>query len=673
MSFRLKTILGIALIELLLLSVLIVSGLGYLRGSNEQQLIDRAQTTAQLFATMTSDAVVATDLATLDVLVGQTVTNPGIVYVRVRHAGGAVLAEAGDPEALSDEFAPDASIEEASRDMRFDVRHAIDVAGTTFGQVEIGMDTAPLSVILAGATRWMLTVAALEIVLVGVFGYLLGRMLTRQLSSLQAGAKRVAEGQFGHEIDVKGRDELADTATSFNQMSAALKTFAADLDAARRRAEEGRVQAENVLQDAVESLSQGVLIIDRDENVLHLNSAYAQFYLGVGDVLATADTLTAVANITQPLVDAEDVPEDAERSADKALSEDAPAPSRLERLRGAGACDNWTSRLANGRQLLHSRRPLEGGGFVFVETDVTALYEAHERSRKLEIELLQSQKLEALGTLAGGIAHEINTPIQYIGDNLSFFKESVDDLFGVVDQQRKLIDQIAGAGASPEEIATCLEACEAADLDFLREELPDAVGQSSDGVKQVSNIVLAMKEFAHPTSKEKTAVDLNRVVERSLVVCRNEWKHAAEMDLVLADNLPKVFGHEGELNQIVLNLVVNAAHAIKAKDAGTGTITVGTRADGDSVYLDVADTGTGIPETVRQKIFEPFFTTKEVGKGTGQGLAICHDIAVNKHGGEIQVETTPGQGTTFSVRLPTASVQDGISGSAISDAAEALA
>jgi signal transduction histidine kinase len=171
-------------------------------------------------------------------------------------------------------------------------------------------------------------------------------------------------------------------------------------------------------------------------------------------------------------------------------------------------------------------------------------------------------------------------------------------------------------------------------------------------VAQVSRIVLAMKEFSHPSSKERVPVDLNAIIERATIVCRAEWKHAADLDLQLNPDLPAMLGFEGELNQVILNMAVNAAHAIADKGAGQGLITIRTAAIPGGVELCVTDTGTGIPEALRRRIFDPFFTTKGVGKGTGQGLAICQDIVVNKHGGTIDIETVPGEGTSFIMRFP---------------------
>jgi len=243
-----------------------------------------------------------------------------------------------------------------------------------------------------------------------------------------------------------------------------------------------------------------------------------------------------------------------------------------------------------------------------------------------------------VGRLAAGIAHEINTPIQYVGDNLEFLGEAI----GVF--RERIEGGGSGGGVSDD------------DVSFYLEESPKAISQAREGVARVAGIVRAMKAFSHPGSGEKTLGNLNQDLLNTITVSRNEWKYVADLKTELDDNLPPVPCYPGELNQVYLNLIVNAAHAIGDKvdreKGEKGLITVATRLDGDWVEIRISDTGTGIPESVRERVFDPFFTTKEVGKGTGQGLAIARDVIVNKHGGTITFETEEGKGTTFIIRLP---------------------
>ncbi|HSK97537.1 MAG TPA: ATP-binding protein [Euzebyales bacterium] len=292
--------------------------------------------------------------------------------------------------------------------------------------------------------------------------------------------------------------------------------------------------------------------------------------------------------------------------------------------------------------------PGRNGTVLLMLRDVT------ERQR-LENELQHAQRLEAIGRLAGGIAHEINTPIQFIGDNVRFLQQSFTTTVSLVESYRQCL--FGGGDMSRAERVAVAEAAErTADVNFLTEEVPAAVNETIDGVQRVATIVKAMKAVGRASQAEQTAADLNAALESTLVVSRSEYKHLAHIDLDLGD-LPPVVCHVGELNQVFLNLIVNAAHAIAERVAETGErgrIGLRTRADGDDVVIEISDDGAGIPEEIRHRVFEPFFTTKEVGKGTGQGLSLSRSLVVDRHGGTISVDSTPGVGTTFTIRLPVA-------------------
>ncbi|MGB9083134.1 MAG: ATP-binding protein [Terriglobales bacterium] len=274
----------------------------------------------------------------------------------------------------------------------------------------------------------------------------------------------------------------------------------------------------------------------------------------------------------------------------------------------------------------------------------------------LEHQLLQAQKLESVGQLAAGIAHEINTPTQYIGDNVRFLKEAFHDLDGVRASYERLLAAAQNNAVSGETVQEVMDRLQHADANYLFEEIPKAIDQSLEGVTRVAKIVGAMKEFSHPGTKDKTQLDLNHAIECTLTVARNEWKYVAELETEFDPSLPRIACQPGEFNQVILNLIVNAAHAIAdvvGKDGSKkGTIKVQTRNCKDWAEIRIHDTGTGIPDSVRARVFDPFFTTKEIGKGTGQGLAIARSVVVDKHGGTIHFETAEGRGTTFVIRLP---------------------
>ena len=279
---------------------------------------------------------------------------------------------------------------------------------------------------------------------------------------------------------------------------------------------------------------------------------------------------------------------------------------------------------------------------------------AHEKAllERTEMELRLAQKLEAVGQLAAGVAHEINTPMQFIGDHIDFLKTAHHDLQTLLLKYKEL-HTVLNQSSMPESILKDIENLEVQiDLPFLQQKCPQAFEKTQAGVERVSRIVQAMKEFAYPSQTKKAAADINQAIENTLIVAKNEYKYIAEVETELS-SLPPVYCHIGDLNQVFLNLIVNAAHAIDAKgDTAKGLIRIETRQDGGDVEIRIADSGTGIPQNIQSRIFDPFFTTKAIGKGSGQGLAIARSIVVDKHNGAITFATGENQGTTFIIRLP---------------------
>jgi signal transduction histidine kinase len=272
--------------------------------------------------------------------------------------------------------------------------------------------------------------------------------------------------------------------------------------------------------------------------------------------------------------------------------------------------------------------------------------------KRASAELLHSQKLAAIGTLAAGVAHEINTPAQYVGDSLHFLSSAFSDIRSVLHTYRRVLDGLADS--RPELLDEVALAEDQADLAYLEESTPKALDRAADGMSRISHIVGAMKEFAHPKQSEKSPADLNRAVETTLTIARNEYKYLADVETDLGD-LPPVTCHVEDINQVLLNLVVNSAHAIAQRGAGDsqrGKIQIRTAREGERVRIEVEDTGCGIPDAIKGRIFEPFFTTKEVGRGTGQGLSIARSLIVEKHGGSLTFTSQEGVGTRFVVRLP---------------------
>ncbi len=279
------------------------------------------------------------------------------------------------------------------------------------------------------------------------------------------------------------------------------------------------------------------------------------------------------------------------------------------------------------------------------------------QQRKLEARALQGEKLQAIGQLAAGIAHEINTPMQYIGDNVAFLGDGFKDMLKLIQDYRGIVDVLKQDPAKAELVHRVDEAEEAADIEFMQKMALKAVSSASDGVDRVRKIVYAMKEFSHPGGMEKQPADLNRALENAMTISAYSWKGVAAAELNLSPSLPPVNCQIAEVNQVILNLIVNAAHAIadcKGSDpeCPLGKIHVETEVKQGYAEMRITDTGGGISESIRHRIFEPFFTTKEVGRGTGQGLAMARTIIEEKHGGYIDFATEVGKGTTFIVGLP---------------------
>ncbi len=287
---------------------------------------------------------------------------------------------------------------------------------------------------------------------------------------------------------------------------------------------------------------------------------------------------------------------------------------------------------------------------------IETLKDMSER-KELERQLVHAQKMESVGQLAAGIAHEINTPMQYLGDNTRFLKDAFDDLTDLCGKFSNLKEMATKGTVSKEMIDEIDNALEDADLEFIKDEVPQAIDQSLDGIDRVSRIVRSMKEFSHPGVESKTLFNINRGIDTTVTISRNEWKYVAEIETKLDSNLPLVPCLPGDFNQAMLNIIVNASHAIgdkaeKTGDKEKGRINITTKRDGDFAEICISDTGGGIPDSIKDRVFDPFFTTKEVGKGTGQGLSFVYSIIVDKHDGSLSFESEEGIGTTFKILLP---------------------
>ncbi len=284
------------------------------------------------------------------------------------------------------------------------------------------------------------------------------------------------------------------------------------------------------------------------------------------------------------------------------------------------------------------------------------LAQALAELRGTQAKLLQAEKLQAIGQLAAGIAHEINTPTQYVSDNTVFAQRAVSGLLEAFAAAEAVVKAAKAASLEPELVQNAEKTRAKAKFDYVAKQLPRALEQALEGLGRIGSIVHAMKEFSHPSGVEKRPANLREAIESTVAVARHEWKYVAEVEVNLDPDLPLVPILRNEFNQVILNLIVNAAHAIGEVTEGgatrKGKITITGQQHEETVELRVSDDGAGIPEAARPRVFEPFFTTKEVGKGTGQGLAIAYSVVVDKHRGNIFFETERGVGTTFVIRLP---------------------
>ena len=328
----------------------------------------------------------------------------------------------------------------------------------------------------------------------------------------------------------------------------------------------------------------------------------------------------------------------------------------------------WTSEMQNRRkngELYWERVSISGvrdehsqiTHYIAVKEDITARKQEEEQRRDMENRLQLSSKLESVGSLAAGVAHEINTPTQFVSDNVRFLGDSFKQLFNVISAYKKHVAEHPECTQRLKEVTDVEKENE---FDYLITEIPRCLEQSLDGLRRIGKIVGSLKEFSHPGGDDKNHANLNRAIETTIAVSRHEWKYVADVETELDPELPQVNCILDEINQVLLNLVVNAAHAIedaiKKRDEKRGRITIRTRKEGANAIIEVQDTGCGIPEHVRARIFEPFFTTKAIGKGTGQGLAIVQAVIVKKHRGTIGFTTELGKGTTFKISLPISSV-----------------
>jgi two-component system NtrC family sensor kinase len=402
----------------------------------------------------------------------------------------------------------------------------------------------------------------------------------------------------------------------------------------RKKAEEELKQSEQRYRNLVENISEGMMELDEQGNTTFCNRRVAEI-LGYDHSEILSD---GTFKLIEPSARSFHLREWEERRQGKV------GRYELIALKKDGV---RVPLMVFSSPIMDEQRNFKGA--LVIMSDIT------ER-KMLESQLLQSQKMEAVGQLAAGIAHEINTPTQYVTDNIQFLENSFGSILGILREYEALGGRLQ-AGEEVSERCSALEArSREIDLEYLLEEIPLALSQTREGLNRITRIVRSMKEFAHPGLETKALLNLNQAIETTVTVARNEWKYVAEVETVFDPDLPSVFCIPGQINQVFLNILVNAAQAIAGevedKSDQKGKIEIRTIKKDREVEVRISDTGPGIPSSIRERIFEPFFTTKEPGKGTGQGLSIAHRIIVQNHQGQLSVDSDPGQGTTFIIKLP---------------------
>jgi len=507
------------------------------------------------------------------------------------------------------------------------------------------------------------------------------RSIARPIQSLYAGMEIVGAGDLDFRVGTDARDEIGQLSRVFDKMTENIGKISASRNALtqgiqesmkslqkevseREKAEEKAQKSETRIRSVLDNATNGIITIDERGKIETFNHAAEDMFGYTAE-----ETIGRNIRILMPSPHRENHDGYLSRYIETGEAKIIGIGRETQGKRKDGSTfpiDLSVSKVDLGDHLIFTgivrditQRKQAEGKLHSLNNDLhnvnTKLQKEMAKREQIETELHMAQKLEAVGQLAAGIAHEINTPMQYLGDNVHFLKTAFDDyleLIGKYQQVCLALTQVPGHEAVLDEVK---EAEETADLPYLKDHLPQSFERTFEGIERVSTIVKAMKDFSHPDQREKTSTDINKGLTSTLTVARNEYKYVAEVETELGD-IPPVMCHAGEINQVFLNIIVNASHAIGdvVKESQTkGKILIRTEVEKeDSVLITIKDSGGGIPEEIRQRVFDPFFTTKAVGRGTGQGLAIARSTIADKHGGSLTLESEIGQGTTFFIRLP---------------------
>lgn len=453
------------------------------------------------------------------------------------------------------------------------------------------------------------------------------REISGPIQELLRGIRDFRSGKLDNPLQPAVTNEFNNVVRSFNAMAKNIESSTVSIQALKEQ--------QNNLQTILDFMSIGILIIDQKGKLQMVNAALLEIF---GTEWQHTDN-NAIKNNQDILPDIL-----------KNLS-DAPSIEK-EFINSDG---RWI-------HLLRLVTPIRLSGedvLLVTFVDISEQKEAEKQRKLLKQDLETAGRLKAIGTLAAGVAHEINTPIQYIGDNVRFTREAVDDILSILSLYQQLINSLGDiemTSSVRQDLNTLRNKEDEVDIEYLLEEIPPALNQALSGIEHVARIIAAMKTFSHQGEDKISTYDINDGIQNTLTISRNEWKHVADIQTYLDPELPSPSCFVGDMNQVLLNLIINAAHAIEDKlvnePSTKGTISIRTFTEDKFVCITISDNGIGMTEETQSRVFEPFFTTKDVGKGTGQGLSLARNIVVDKHGGELLVESEFGVGSTMQIKLP---------------------
>jgi PAS domain S-box-containing protein len=592
LNFRTKTVLGIALIESILLVILVFSALNFLHDSNEKQLLQRATITSRLFGNAVKDAVLSTDLATLESFVEEIISNPDIVYTRIRN-NEVILAQGGNLLVLNQPHVPDISLSDVT-DGIYDIHTEIVVEGIVYGHIEMGLSTSAIENMLAEARRWIGGIASLEIILVGLFSFALGTYLTRQLAYLKEASNIITLSGPGHQIPISGNDEVTAVARAFNKMSSKLNRVMGE-----------HASIANELTQLIDTANAPIFGIDAQGNINEWNQQLEKTTsfkkTEIIGLHLVADVITSNHKASIGLILANALKGDETANYELALY--TKAGDRIDILLSSS-----TRRDASGNIV----------GVVCVGQDITELnnvrYERECERQKAAAQIIQASKLATLGEMATSVAHELNQPLNVIRMASSNSRRRIDK--GNLDPQY----------------------------------LIDKLNRIEEQTTRAAAIIDHMRMFGREAKESAVLVDPCKIVMKTLDLIGEQLRLSGiEVVTVLDKKCSPILGHPIQMEQVVLNLLTNARDAITQRN-GKSKITIRVFEDDKGINIITEDTGGGIAENTLSRIFEPFFTTKTIGKGTGLGLSVSYGI-ITEINGTIIAENIEG-GARFIINIP---------------------